>query len=262
MDTEIRFGAMRADGKCSSTWKCWTFPGTEKRDVFLACREAHGDLKASLHQSGQWHVAFDGKKFSSMFGPGQAPERRFMTTVARPPVFANGLTVACRIVSPWSAVTRGPSVGKKPVVWLPCPPEGMALCVLVLLSDDLPQPGTWAGRWGGPNVSWVEYENGIPSVCRAAGWATENVGCICPPSGGSVQVVYQTGPFQAPPPAQLGPQGGLFKGVSQEDLLKKGLRALMWGTSQDGALQFIETGVTVSRGAASDAHGTDSRGVS
>ena len=35
-------------------------------------------------------------------------------------------------------------------------------------------------------------------------------------------IAHPLQPFQAPPPTRLGPQGGLFKGASQKDLLKKG----------------------------------------
>lgn len=54
----IRFGV--GDGqRRAATWKCWAVDGPGRNDVYLACRELRGAMKASLHKSGRWHVAFD-----------------------------------------------------------------------------------------------------------------------------------------------------------------------------------------------------------
>lgn len=243
----IRFGAFGRDGKYSGTWICWTNRGTEKRDVFVACRETAGSIKASLHESGNWHVAFDGGKFASMFDAMSAPPSRFLTKLNKPPILVNGLTVACRIFIPWSSVARDAPARPKEVMWLDCPPPGSALEVFVLLSDSLPIPGDWPGRWGGPNVNWIEYDEAcVPRLNRPTGWMTQNVGSICPASGGSIQIVFRTIPFTIPPSLQLG-SSGLLSGYSEEDLLNPGMRAVLWGVGHDGAIHFFESGVTISR---------------
>ena len=54
----IRFGVTNEHAQRSSTWKLWSRVGGGKSDVYLTCRALRGAAKASLHESGNWHVAF------------------------------------------------------------------------------------------------------------------------------------------------------------------------------------------------------------
>jgi hypothetical protein len=59
----LRFGIHDGAGHRASTWKLWTKTGTGKSEIYIACRELRGTLKASLHESRQWHIAFSQTTF-------------------------------------------------------------------------------------------------------------------------------------------------------------------------------------------------------
>jgi hypothetical protein len=62
----IRFGFQALSGHRAANWKVWT-PVGHKHDVYLACRALKGELKASLHQSGNWHIAFSNEFYEDGF---------------------------------------------------------------------------------------------------------------------------------------------------------------------------------------------------
>jgi hypothetical protein len=72
-ERSIRFGVTDYKGRRAATWKCWTQVGSGKKDVYLACREPRGSPKLSLHESGQWQVAFDANQFPALFEQGTEP---------------------------------------------------------------------------------------------------------------------------------------------------------------------------------------------
>jgi len=80
----IRFAIRTDDGRTSDIWKCWTTTGTGKRDVYMTSRPLGNALKLSLHEGGQWHVAFDAKKKGELFDPDSGPRRDFYRQVATP----------------------------------------------------------------------------------------------------------------------------------------------------------------------------------
>ena len=56
-DGPLRFALMSSDGASSESW---VVSVTNQGDVYIVCREAHLDIKVSLHESGLQKIAFRG----------------------------------------------------------------------------------------------------------------------------------------------------------------------------------------------------------
>lgn len=119
----LRFGVTNGAGLRGATWKLWTVTTDGKFDVYLVCRALGSALKASLHQSGQWHIAYTEKAFENQVrGAIAQHDRRFIETWPRPAEIAPGLTLAYLIVTPSEAVTSplDPAQDKK-IIWISQP---------------------------------------------------------------------------------------------------------------------------------------------
>ncbi len=146
-ERSIRFGITDGAGKRSATWKCWTPTGIGKHDVYLACRELGGALKTSLHETGQWHVAYSNSFFDEkVVEPGHKKKGRFIEKWARPKELAPGVTLAFRIVTPWSAV-RTPYDHKnfKRMHWLQNANEGKATEIDIIVTSSTTPVTGWPG---------------------------------------------------------------------------------------------------------------------
>jgi hypothetical protein len=97
----VRFGVIDDKGRRAASWKCWAEIGRGKNDVYLACRALGGVIKASFHESGNWLVDYDGRKFPEMFDDANKPPTRFPMQWIRPSEVFPGVTLACRVVVPW-----------------------------------------------------------------------------------------------------------------------------------------------------------------
>lgn len=98
----LRFSIRDGDRR-AATWKVWTEAGTGHSDVYLVCRALGGVLKTSLHESGNWHVSFSQEAFEDRVeGAIPSLSTRFVEKWARPSGLAPGVTLAYRIVTPWS----------------------------------------------------------------------------------------------------------------------------------------------------------------
>lgn len=62
----LRFGIHDGFTRRAATWKVWTETANGNSDVYLACRALGGSLKASLHQSGSWHIAIRQEHLNKM----------------------------------------------------------------------------------------------------------------------------------------------------------------------------------------------------
>lgn len=206
---EIRFAVCSPDGLRAATWKCWSPP--RKCDVYLACRELRGALKTSLHESGNWHVAYLKDFFDNQVGTAQSKQGRFIERWDRPTPIAPGVTLAYRVVTPWSSCnTRGTLPGSVHVV--PRPAEGQAIEFDIFLIDSkIPISG-----WPGKNKQ-----------------ATRLVGSYALPNGASVWVVWWE--VKMPDLPQLRGNATFYKGKNARDLELGNLRALAFGAEADGS---------------------------
>lgn len=222
-EKSIRFGVTDHAGRRSSTWKCWTQVGLEKKDVYISCRELRGKLKLSLHETGRWHVAFDWNQFPSMFRD-SPPDTRFLSTWDKPASIIQGLTLACRIHFPWHVATIPDALDAK-VIWIPVAPQGQSVEVAVFLSEGEMVATDWPAR---------------------VSMSTRPVGSFELDGGGCVWIVYRTCPSieQKLPPAS---DPRYFRNAGEADLFMEGTRAVMWGAHEDGSVIFQESPVTVTK---------------
>jgi hypothetical protein len=121
-------------------------------------------LKASLHDSGSWHIAYSKKFFEDSVAP-VTPSRgdRFVEQWPRPRELASGLTLAFRIVTPANAVTAHRSKSEATgIVWIPNAPPGKAMEVDVVLTAPGVQTTGWPGRrsMGTSLVGSLPLQNG------------------------------------------------------------------------------------------------------
>lgn len=208
----IRFGVRTESGHRAATWKVWT-PNGSKHDVYLACRALKGELKASLHQSGNWHVAFSKKFYADGFADeSRRPDSRFTDTWPRPTEIAPGVTLAFRVVVPWFGATVQSTETEADVVWVPPAPAGHAIEFAIFMTSP---------------------------TCVVSGWPARQsmnarfVGSFPLASGETVWVVYTTMAFQAPPTNQG--IARFFKAARPSDLRLAGLRAIVFGEESDGS---------------------------
>jgi len=208
----IRFGISDGSERRATTWKLWTPSG--KSDVYLACRPLGGKLKASLHQSGCWQVAYSQEFFQeNVEGHISSQQDRFLERWPRPRLIAPGVTLAFRIVTPYSAVTIPISDSDKNITWLPnCPPQRATEIDVFIVSSMTPVSG-----WPGKNKM-----------------KTNPVGSYRLANGESVWVVYWVVDMPDLSSATKG-VGRFYKGGSEEDLKSDNLRAIVFGKEPDGS---------------------------
>ncbi len=213
----IRRGELRA-----ATWKLWTETGGGQSDVYLACRSLGGALKVSLHESGSWHYAFSQKTFEDRVD-GALPtlSNRFVEKWPRPPDLQPGITLAFRIVTPWSAVTTpiGTS-GVTDIIWLPNAPENRAKEIDIFLTV----PSTLVTGWPGKRSM-----------------NTSLIGSVLLENGETVWAVHWT--THMPDFSQTMKGTRFFKGTSRKDLESDGLRMLAFGNEADGSRVIYDCAV-------------------
>src|SRR4030095_39708 len=90
----------------------------------FAARSLGGVLKTSLHESGRWHVAYSQETFEKdVQGAISTQSDRFLEKWSRPAPFADGVTMAFRIVAPHGSVTSTIPKLEKKITWISnCPP--------------------------------------------------------------------------------------------------------------------------------------------
>ena len=220
----IRFGVRKNESLHSATWKLWTNLSGNRSEIYLACRELGGELKASMHHSGEWHVAFCSNSFEEKVeGAISGLNSRFVEKWPRPPELAEGITLAFRIVTPESAVSSVSKV-KKPnkLVWVPAPPEGKAIEIYICITTPKSNFSDWPGK---------------------DSMATELLGSIRLNNDDTVWVVSKN--IEYPDLSNLS-NGAvqLFKGKSKNDIKDAGnLRALIFGRNQDGSRVIYDTSI-------------------
>ena len=210
-ESAVRFTVADGSGLRAATWKCWTPSG--KEDVYLACRELGGTLKTSLHQSGEWHTAY----FADFY-EGRVPEEhrteegRFIDKWSRPTPIAPGVTLAFRVVTPWTSVATREDV-PQPVFIVPPASVGNAIEFDVFLVDRTTPVTGWPGK---------NKQN------------TKLVGYYELPNGASVWIVW----WEVRMP-DLGTRHGtarFYRGSGFDDLKRGGtLRMLTFGDETDGS---------------------------
>jgi hypothetical protein len=220
------YSIRNSDGKLrAATWKLWT--PSKKSDVYLACRALGGELKSSLHESGQWHVSYTQKFFQDKLTGRR--QNRFVQAWPRPTPIIAGVTLAYRIVTPYSAVTSQITAADKNVMWLPNCPSNRATEIDVFIISSTSVVG-WPGKNMGtkligsynlPNdesVFAVHWVIGMPDLSNAFGTKR--------------------------------PRFQYYKGKTKEDLKSGNFRAIAFADHSDGSRVIYDFAVKGHKGLA------------
>ena len=220
-NNSIRFSVCDGKGNRASTWHCFTAK-SPKNDVYLTCRETGHAIKSSLHESGSWHYAYFEDFFTEKVEElDQTNKDRFIDKWMRPPDIAPGVTLAFRIVIPWSSVTTPNNIPpSKNIVWVPKPSEGYAIEFYVIFT----RQNTPVNNWPGKN-----------------GMDTELIGSLSISSGDTVWIVYREIVMPEVPNQSL--KLKFYKGKGKDDLFSKNLRMLAYTTEEDGSRVFFDFAV-------------------
>lgn len=144
-DAVVRFAVGNGRGVRAATWKCWARRGVSKNDVYLACREIGSALKMSMHESGDWHLAFERGFLTRRGGAGEWPTR-VVDSWPRPAAQTPGFTRACSIYTPEAAVrTTTPGDRTGAVTWIAPPPPGQAIETTIVMTDPSVELRSWPG---------------------------------------------------------------------------------------------------------------------
>jgi hypothetical protein len=220
----LRFGINDGSGHRAATWKLWTETSGKKSEIYLACRSLGGSLKASLHESGAWHVAFTKEAFEREVRDAIPEKGRFIEKWPRPAETAPGMTLAFRIVTPWSAATIPlEQSGFKDVLWLPPADEPNATEIDIFIV----KPTTVVSGWPGKRSM-----------------STSLIGSIPLENGETVWAVYWVVPVPDLTKSTKG-TARFFKGKTEKHLEGEGLRALVFGAEPDGSRVICDCNVQV-----------------
>ena len=219
----LRFAVRDDQNRTTDTWKCWTTTGTGKRDVYLTSRPLGNALKLSLHEDGQWHIAFDSNRKDLLFSPEQVPASRFLGKWQRPEAGTSPIVLAARVHFPSNSPSETVHTAAADTIWLPSAPEGQTTEVCIFLINITTELADWPGKTLG----------------------TRLVGRLQLEGGGQVCLVHRfssTSPKL--PDAPVSPK--YFRRKCDSDL-EEANRAVAWGQEADGSISFIELPITVQR---------------
>ena len=147
-EKSIRFTVTDGTVCRAATWICWTPIGKRKSDVYLACRELGYAWHASLHQSGDWRIAYTPEFFKENLGtfPDKCDNRVIMQW-PRPPQIVEGVTLAFRIITPYPAVSIPLDTPlSKSIIRIPVPPDNRAVEIAVIITSPRVPVSQWPGR--------------------------------------------------------------------------------------------------------------------
>lgn len=224
-EKSIRFAVRNEEGFQAETWKLVTRTGGGKNDVYLFCRPLGGVLKASLHESGSWHVGFLRGFVEKNFEDGHPKHSNpYIERWPEPSAISSGVTLAYRVLVPSSGVTI-PITGDLPhsINWIPAAPKGKATEVLIILTKKCTKVTGWP---------------------TATGMRTQLVGQMDLDNDDKVWVVHH---MVDVPNLQL-PAGtpSWFKGRTKDDLSHGSFRAVLFGNCDDGSRFMVDCAVEAS----------------
>ncbi len=208
----------------AASWKLWSPPN--KNDIYLAGRELKGAAKISLHQSGSWHLAYDAEFYDQKVPDDAATDNgRFIHTWNRPVDFAPEITLALRIVTPWTAIGSELKPSSK-IHYVNPPDEGEAVEIAVFITSQ-----------GIIDDHWFEG-NSLKSKL---------IGSYLLPNCSTVWVVHHN--IECPDFSELPTNIRMFKDVKKSDI-PRNLRAMAFGDHNDGSKIIYDLLGKVSSGVA------------
>jgi hypothetical protein len=212
-DPVIRFAVGSPEEAYSAVWNLVT----NGNDVYLFGRQMARYLKASLHASGVWRIAWTKESQVLLTGT----DDRVIERWRRPPEFRPGWTQGISILVPWTPIGRHFSAvdapAGKPVSWIRAPAPWYKVVFTVLFSAaDVPE-----SAWG-----------------TMAEPGDRNLGRIVLQNGESVWVAVRRAPLEPNEKAEAQKLArelrvNLIPGASRENI--QGLNAMLFFNSANGS---------------------------
>lgn len=208
----LRFGIVDDNGLRAATWhlRYQVSKKTGLPEVYLLCRELRGDIHASMHPSGKWHVAYPEEVFARDIKD-ISPEGtdRFIQKWIRPKEIKRGITLAFRIITPFSAVKTKIAEGEKEFVRIPKAPDGKATNIMIL---------------------FISPETNLHTIKGA-----EVIGEVLLNNGEKVLAVHQVIDIVPPFTKKHQANPRYLKGKSKSDLVGEDLKVIIFGDASDGS---------------------------
>lgn len=137
----LRFVVGSIEGPWSPTFVAWANQG--KGDVYLSARSMAGDLKVSLHESGECALALTREHLKRQKLPLNQRERETWEPVG---MEAQGVSRALSIVIPPTELRMyGPPPKKAPVVFIDPAPIGMVTEISAIFTEAATEVDHWPG---------------------------------------------------------------------------------------------------------------------
>lgn len=179
---KVRFAVGAPEGPRSSTWKLWVdnrlSRGKPKGEIYLGNRGIAGDLKVSLHRSGQWQVAFTSQsEFAAKRRERGLP--RQTQTWERPSPDKDGVVYGYGLYFPTQELTDTPYTGSKvdAITWIPAasPNQLIEFHLLITTPDADVGDSSWPGEDKG-----TELLKRIPLPDEEILWLVHRVADVSP----------------------------------------------------------------------------------
>lgn len=218
----VRFAVGTPEGPQSAIWRLWVPHG--KSDVYLAARSLAGSLKVSLHVSGQWQHSFTSPGIAARFNK----PTRHIERWTRPPGLGPGVTLAYRIIVPWSSATLRRADGKDmpETVWVPQPPEGHLVEFQIWFTGPSARVSTWPGQRSRGTV----LVSKVPLANAESVWVT----ALTEPAPDSFLKEI----------AQWQTWWKMQEVVKRNNSLQSDIRTLLFGNDQDGSRFYADIVLT------------------
>lgn len=214
-DNHLRFGITDNNGHRAATWTI-TNPKS-KSDIYISCRELRGTIKTSLHQSGSWHIGYMKDVAENL----ENDQNKYIEIWSRPKPIAIGITLAFRVVTPFSAVTSPVNKSSKEIFWISNCNEGFATEIDIIITSADILISNWPGK---SNMN------------------TKLIGNFKLNNQETVWLVYRTIPM---PDLSIinGKQFQFLKGKNRQDLVSGNLRAIIFGQETDGSRTIFDCAI-------------------
>jgi len=227
-EKSIRFSIWDGNKLRAATWKLMVSP-PDSLEIYLINRSLGGDLKISMHESGQWHWSYTMETFKDKLQDVSGSlDSRFIDTWQRPEETSTGVTVAQRILTPHSAVSIPISKKERRKIdsWIPNAPEQMATDIYIIITDHYKKDDTgWPGK-NGMNTSLIGK---LELINGGAVWAVSKI--VDMPKMGKQSLNFK-----------------FFKGKSKEDIVNaESPRFLGFLDHPDGSKVLFDGKVNVSK---------------
>lgn len=224
---EIRFGVRDLNGLVSSTWKCWITKNNNKNDIYIANRVLGDKIKISLHESGNYRLAFL-KNFLEKEAPPESElhQDRVVESCSVSNNIAPGVTLAVRVYITNTSVNHeiGPKIKRKKIIWAEKPEDKMSTLFLFFITEKDLKISNWPAK-------------------RSKG--TKLIGSLELDDGRIIWIVYNGENIDRP--AFNFAKSTKFNSANYSDLMSENLKMVYTGIGEDGSLYLVEVPIKLEK---------------